>query len=26
VRSALDHFPTDFGIETLLGGVHDATA
>jgi formate dehydrogenase iron-sulfur subunit len=26
VRSALDHFPTDFGIETVLGGARDATA
>lgn len=26
VRSALDNFPADFGIETVLGGVHDVTA
>jgi formate dehydrogenase iron-sulfur subunit len=26
VRSALDHFPADFGFETALGGARDATA
>jgi formate dehydrogenase iron-sulfur subunit len=26
VRSALEHFPTDFGLETVLGGARDAIA
>lgn len=26
VKSALDNFPADFGIETVLGGAHDAIA